>query len=459
MYNRDTIAAISTPCGEGAIGIVRLSGSNALKIISTLFKPKNKNSWKKKKTHTLHFGTLVFKGIELDEVVVSLMKSPNSYTGEDIVEINCHGGWVILSKILEAVCAMNARLAEPGEFTKRAFLNEKLELSQAEAVVDLIKAKTDTAAGIALKQLKGTGYKKIKQLNTALIECMANIEANLDFSDQNLDVEPVSKTVKRLEKIKTALEAMIENARKANLFKLGLHITIVGRTNVGKSSLANRLMKNRKIIVTSLPGTTRDVIEEVINICGIPVVIADTAGIRKHSGKIEEIGQRMTREKVKVTDVVLAVFDLSRRFTPDDKEIMRHIRGKKGILLFNKADITCRMNKNRVRPEFPHWPEVEISAKTGRNIKRLKEEIYKLTVGDSPVELEETFISNIRQLEALKFAYISVKDALKALKKGFPEDIAAIEIKEALNSIGKITGETTDEEILTSIFSKFCVGK
>ncbi len=459
MYKSDTIAAISTPPGEGAIGIIRLSGPDAGEIVSGIFKPVNPKSWNQATSYTLHLGTLSFRSQELDQVIVSVMKAPHTYTGEDVIEINCHGGWLILNRILDTVIGLGARLAEPGEFTKRAFLNGKMQLSQAEAVVDLIRAKTEQAAQIAIRQLKPSGVKKIMDIRDTIVDCLCHIEANLDFSDQHLDTKPASIISDNLGNVRKLIENTIDSAKKARIFRNGIHITIVGKTNAGKSSLANLLTDNKKIIVTSVPGTTRDVIEEVINICGIPVVIADTAGIRIHSGKVEELGQKKTKEKVKTTDVVLAVFDLARKFGPDDKKTIRYIKKKKGIIVFNKRDLKQRLETPDITEKLPGWPVVEISAKKQRDTEKVKQTIYKFLMEDRDFDIESVFISNSRQINILESALTSLNSASNALKEGIPEDIVSIELNEALKAIDRLTGREADDAVLDRVFSKFCVGK
>jgi tRNA modification GTPase len=456
----DTIAAISTPFGESGIGIVRMSGSLAEPIAKKLFRPKKKEA--NFTSHHFHYGEIIDpqSGNPVDEVLIVLMKSPKTYTKEDIVEIHCHGGYFILQKVLELVLREGARMAHPGEFTKRAFLNGRIDLTQAEAVVDLIKAKTMASLEIANQQIRGWLYREMTQLKTRLIEHLALIEAHIDFPEEEIEPISLGEMKRDIEGMIQKLEGWVSSYEEGKIFREGISCAIIGKTNVGKSSLLNVLLKEERAIVTPIPGTTRDVIEEVLNIYGIPLRLIDTAGLRKAIDSIEQEGVRKARERVADSDFVLLMLDGSQALDEDDKEIFEEIRGKKKIVIINKKDLPLKLSIVDMRRQFQEDPMVSISCLKNEGIDDLKEAIYTSLVHrgvrTSP---EHLIVANIRHKTALALARENLSNAMKGLKEGISLEFIAFEIRSALEAIGEMVGETANEEVLNRIFEQFCIGK
>ena len=456
----DTIAAISTPFGESGIGIVRMSGSLAEPIAKKLFRPKKKEA--NFTSHHFHYGEIIDpqSGNPVDEVLIVLMKSPKTYTKEDIVEIHCHGGYFILQKVLELVLREGARMAHPGEFTKRAFLNGRIDLTQAEAVVDLIKAKTMASLEIANQQIRGWLYREMTQLKTRLIEHLALIEAHIDFPEEEIEPISLGEMKQDIEGMIQKLEGWVSSYEEGKIFREGISCAIIGKTNVGKSSLLNVLLKEERAIVTPIPGTTRDVIEEVLNIYGIPLRLIDTAGLRKAIDSIEQEGVRKARERVADSDFVLLMLDGSQALDEDDKEIFEEIRGKKKIVIINKKDLPLKLSIVDMRRQFQEDPMVSISCLKNEGIDDLKEAIYTSLVHrgvrTSP---EHLIVANIRHKTALALARENLSNAMKGLKEGISLEFIAFEIRSALEAIGEMVGETANEEVLNRIFEQFCIGK
>ena len=456
----ETIAAISTPFGESGIGIVRISGPLAEPIAQKLFKPKKEHSYLI--SHQFNYGEIVDpqKGTPIDEVLIVLMKSPKTYTREDILEIHCHGGYFILQKVLELVLKQGARLAQPGEFTKRAFLNGRIDLTQAEAVIDMIRAKTMTSLEIANQQLRGWLSREMTELKSRLVEHLALIEAHIDFPEE--EIEPISCT-----EIKRDLEGMIHQMgewvasyEEGKIFREGISCAIIGKTNVGKSSLLNVLLREDRAIVTPIPGTTRDVIEEVLNIHGIPVRLIDTAGLRKALDFIEQEGVRRARERVADSDLILLMVDGSRELDMDDMEIFEDIKGKKKVVILNKNDLPLKIELEEIKKRFHQDPMVSISALKNAGIDDLKKTIYaSLIHGKVRSSPEHVIVANIRHKTALAQAKDNLSNALKGLEEGTSFEFIAFEIRSALESLGEMVGETTTEEVLNRIFEQFCIGK
>ena len=456
----ETIAAISTPFGESGIGIVRISGPLAEPIAQKLFKPKKEHSYLI--SHQFNYGEIVDpqKGTPIDEVLIVLMKSPKTYTREDILEIHCHGGYFILQKVLELVLKQGARLAQPGEFTKRAFLNGRIDLTQAEAVIDMIRAKTMTSLEIANQQLRGWLSREMTELKSRLVEHLALIEAHIDFPEE--EIEPISCT-----EIKRDLEGMIHQMgewvasyEEGKIFREGISCAIIGKTNVGKSSLLNVLLREDRAIVTPIPGTTRDVIEEVLNIHGIPVRLIDTAGLRKALDFIEQEGVRRARERVVDSDLILLMVDGSRELDMDDMEIFEDIKGKKKVVILNKNDLPLKIELEEIKKRFHQDPMVSISALKNAGIDDLKKTIYaSLIHGKVRSSPEHVIVANIRHKTALAQAKDNLSNALKGLEEGTSFEFIAFEIRSALESLGEMVGETTTEEVLNRIFEQFCIGK
>jgi tRNA modification GTPase len=456
----ETIVAISTPFGESGIGIVRLSGPSAEPIARKLFKPKSDQPYFI--SHHFHYGELIDPqgGNPVDEVLIVLMKSPKTYTREDIVEIQCHGGYFILQKVLEIVLREGARMALPGEFTKRAFINGRIDLTQAEAVIDLIKAKTQTSLEIANQQLRGSLYREMTELRSNLIERLALIEAHIDFPEE--EIEPIAfRELKRdLKKMVHQMEEWIASYEEGKIFREGISCAIVGKTNVGKSSLLNVLLKEERAIVTPIPGTTRDVIEEVLNIYGIPVRLMDTAGLRNPVDSIEEEGVRRAKERVADSDFVLLILDGSRAIDNDDKEIFKEIKGKKKAVIINKNDLPLRISLEDVKSRFDNDPIVLISALKNEGIDDLKKTIYtSLVHRDVRSSPEHLIVANIRHKTVLTQVRDNLSNAIKGLEEGTSLEFIAFEIRCSLDALGELVGETATEDVLNRIFEQFCIGK
>ena len=459
-HQEETIAAISTPFGESGIGIVRLSGSSAESIARKLFKPKKDQSYFV--SHHFHYGEIIDprSGNPVDEVLIVLMKSPKTYTKEDIVEIHCHGGYFILQKVLELVLEEGARMAQPGEFTKRAFLNGRIDLTQAEAVIDLIRARTQTSLEIANQQLRGWLYRGMAELKARLIEHLALIEAHIDFPEEEMEPIAIEEWKGDTKRMIRQVEEWISSYEEGRIFREGISCAIVGKTNVGKSSLLNVLLKEERAIVTPIPGTTRDVIEEVLNIHGIPVRLMDTAGLRKPSDSIEQEGVRRAKERVADSDFVLLLLDGNRALDADDLEIFGEIKGKKRVVIINKKDLPLRISLEDVKSRFEKDPIVQISALKNEGIDDLKKTIYtSLVHRDVRSTPEHLIIANIRHKTALTQVRDNLSNAMKGLEEGTSLEFIAFEIRSALEALGELVGETTTEEVLNRIFEQFCIGK
>ncbi len=459
-HDDDTITAIATPFGESGIGIVRISGPLAEPIAKRLFKPKKESSqWA---SHHFHYGEIIdpLNGNSIDEVLLVLMKSPKTYTREDIVEIHCHGGYFVLQKVLELVLREGARLALPGEFTKRAFLNGRIDLTQAEAVIDLIRAKTMTSLEIANQQLRGGLYKEVKGLKERLLNHLTFIEAHIDFPEEEIESIPLEGIRIDLLRMIEELKNWVDSFQEGKIFREGVSCAIAGKTNVGKSSLLNVLLKEERAIVTPYPGTTRDVIEEVINIHEIPLRLMDTAGLRKTVDSIEREGVRRAKQRVSDADLILLMLDGSRDLDEDDSEVFEETKDKKKVVIINKVDLQQRISLEEVKSRFPQEPVVLTSCLTGQGIEDLKKSIYSSLihreVRGSP---EYLIVANIRHKSALSKALDCLKKGLDGLEGGISLEFIAFEIRSALDSLAEIVGETTTEEILNHIFEQFCIGK
>ena len=456
----ETIAAISTPFGESGIGIVRMSGSSAEAIARKLFKPKIDQFCFV--SHHFHYGEIIDiqSGKAVDEVLIVLMKSPRTYTREDIVEIHCHGGYFILQKVLELVLRSGARMAQPGEFTKRAFLNGRIDLTQAEAVIDVIKAKTMVSLEIANQQLRGWLYRELGGLKTRLIEDLALIEAHIDFPEE--EIEPISlrKMEQEIEGMVQKLEGWVASYEEGKVFREGISCAIIGKTNVGKSSLLNALLREERAIVTAVPGTTRDVIEEVLNICGVPVRLIDTAGLRKARDSIEQEGVRRAKERLADSDFILLMLDGSRGLDEEDREIFEEVKEKRKVVILNKEDLPQKIPVGEVKNRFVDDPIVSVSALKGEGIDNLKKTIYtSLVQRDVRASPEHLIVANIRHKNALIQIRDNLSNAMKGMGEGTSFEFIAFEIRSALEALGELVGETTGEEILNRIFDQFCIGK
>ena len=456
----DTIAAISTPLGESGIGIVRMSGSSAEAIARKLFKPKRDQPYFI--SHHFHYGEIIDieSGKAVDEVLIVVMKSPKTYTKEDIVEIHCHGGYFILQRVLELALMQGARMAHPGEFTKRAFLNGRIDLTQAEAVIEMIKAKTMVGLEIANQQLKGWLYREMAQFKTSLVQHLALIEAHIDFPEEEIEPVPLREMGQDFGGMVQKLGGWIASYEEGKIFREGISCAIIGKTNVGKSSLLNVLLKEERAIVTPIAGTTRDVIEEVLNIHGIPVRLIDTAGLRKAKDSIEQEGVRRARERLGGSDFVLLMLDGSRALDEDDEEIFEEVKGKKRVVILNKDDLPQNITVDEVRNRFVNDPVVSISALKGKGIDDLKRTIYtSLIHQEARTTPEHLIVANIRHKNALVQIKDNLSEAMKGVEEGISVEFIAFEIRCALEALGDLVGETTSEEVLNRIFEQFCIGK
>lgn len=442
-----TIAAVSTPTGVGGIAVIRISGDKSVEIADKIFRGKNKLS--KVNSHTVHYGHICDEKGDIDEVLVTVMLAPNTYTREDVVEISTHGGLAASRSVLEAIIKAGAFPAEPGEFTKRAFLNGRIDLSQAEGVIDIINAKTALSQKAALSQAAGSLSTEINLVRTQLVTLAAGMQVAIDYPDEDLeDVTPfdILKTVSEcLQKV----DSLIKTADSGKILREGIKTAIVGKPNVGKSSLLNCLAREDRAIVTDIAGTTRDVIEEFVNLDGIPLRLLDTAGIRETSDTVEKIGVERSKQAIDEADLIILMLDISRDMEDADHELIALTENKKRIVIANKADIK----------EHSFKDVIEISAKTGAGIDGLKEEIRKMYRLGEIGQNDSVIVTNMRHLAALTGAKDALLNAKAAIEQGMPQDIAALDIYDAMNFLGEITGDTVSEDIVSEIFHSFCVGK
>lgn len=459
MREFDTIAAIATARGESGISIIRISGREALKIGCSIFKGKRNRKLDDIKPYTMRYGYIIDKKNDeiIDEVLVSYMKAPRSYTAEDTVEINCHGGNTATNRVLEEVIKNGARMAEPGEFTKRAFLNGRIDLSQAEAVIDIIRAKTELSMKSAVMQAEGKMSREIKDFRKKLIELIAHIEATVDFPEDDIEGITAEEVKIGLNTLMKEIDKILLSAEEGKIIRDGLNVVIIGKPNVGKSSIMNALIEENRAIVTAVPGTTRDIIEEYISIDGIPLKIIDTAGIRETNDIVEKIGVEKTKEKINEADLIMLMLDSSEELTEEDIEIEKYIKDKKYIVLLNKSDLCPKLDKENIK-ELNAEYIIETSAKTGSGIDETKECIKKLFF-NGKVQSKDILLTNMRQKEALNRARKSLLSASEILSQVESIDLASIDLRNAWNYLGEITGDTLQEDIIDKIFSEFCIGK
>jgi len=458
-YPDDTIAAISTPIGQGGIGIVRLSGPEAVAIADRIFYSKNNEKPSRAQSHKMLYGHIVDPADErvVDEVLLAIMRAPNSYTREDVVEINCHGSIVSARQILELALRQGVRIAEPGEFTKRAFLHGRIDLSQAEAVLDIINAKTEESMRIASEQLRGGLTEKLSDVREHLIEITAFVEAHIDFPEDEIETVSKKEIEKKLSDVRAEIRKLSDTFNEGRFFREGLSIAIVGRPNVGKSSLLNALLQKDRAIVTDLPGTTRDLIEDYLNINGLPIRIMDTAGIRSSEETIEQEGIRRSLQAIEHADFIVAMFDGSEPFGQEDHDLLGLIRDKNVVMVISKADLPQKISREHSDAEGKQC--VCISAVTGEGIERLKSVIFESNLHGWKEEREGVVVTNIRHKAALDKAAESLGRAHSLLSGNNPLELFSIEMRGSLDSIGEITGTITTDEILQKIFSSFCIGK
>ena len=461
MTFRDTIAAIATPPGVGGVGLIRVSGPSAEGIARRLFRPSRPLG--AFLSHHLYHGEIVAPdtGTTLDDVLTAFMKGPHTYTGEDTLEINCHGGSLILRTVLDEIFKAGARPAERGEFTKRAFLNDRLDLSQAEAVLDLVTAQTRDGISAAARRLKGTLSARIELIRSALIDLLAGIEASIDFSAEDGVVEAPDGAFAGFQALIDDLTALAATYRRGRITREGVGIVIAGRPNVGKSSLLNRLLGEKRAIVTPIPGTTRDFIEEAVDIGGIPVRLTDTAGIRPPENSIEKEGIDLVWERLADADAILFLLDGSTALTPEDRELLAKLEAKTLIPVINKSDLPQQLDGEALAELLPGTapPPIRISAKYGNGIEDLTAAIRTTVLAAPAEEAPEAMIAHLRHKVALERAIECLARAQNGLREGLPPELVALELREALDALGEITGRTTSEEVIERIFANFCVGK
>jgi tRNA modification GTPase len=453
----DTIAAIATPLGEGGLAVIRISGPRALAVADGCFVPAGKSALKPSAapTHTLHYGRIMLRGRLVDEVMLAVMRAPRTLTREDVVEITCHGGMLAAKAVLDAVLENGARAAGPGEFTRRAFLNGRIDLAQAEAVADLIQARTELALAAANEQLAGRLSQRVNQLRDEFLKTLAHVEAHIDFPDEDITPHTRQQLLARLERGLEFMDELLRTADEGRILRRGIRAAIIGRPNAGKSSLLNQLLGQNRAIVSPVPGTTRDTIEETANIRGLPVVFVDTAGLREAGDDIEAEGIRRSREALDRAELVLHVLDGSEPLTTQDERYLEEFAGKKRIIVRNKADLPPRL----VLPGTINAPVVEVSCLQGAGIEALKDAIKEAVwAGKIGAEMLEVMI-NSRHQEALGRAKAATRRAIGALRENLTPELVAMDLRIATDAVGEIVGRTATEDLLDVIFSQFCIGK
>ncbi|HNQ50053.1 MAG TPA: tRNA uridine-5-carboxymethylaminomethyl(34) synthesis GTPase MnmE [Candidatus Omnitrophota bacterium] len=465
-HNDDTIAAIATAAGEAGIGIVRMSGARAIEIADAVFRSRDRVRLAAQATHTIRYGWIVGPGAGpdacrnrsvIDEVLVTVMRGPRTFTREDVVEINCHGGIVALRRVLELVCDAGARIAEPGEFTRRAFLNGRIDLSQAEAVLDVIRAKTDAALATGVRQLRGVLSRRVSGLRARLIRILAVLEAHIDFPDEDIEPADTVRLEKQARDLDSELRRLLEQARCGRVMREGVRTVICGRPNAGKSSLLNALLEKERSIVTPVAGTTRDVIEEYIDIRGIPIRIMDTAGLLEPRDLVERKAVARARECIRQADLVVLVFDGTIPLDRHIRSMMRFVGTSRTIAVINKIDRRRRLKREDLAGRFTRV--VEVSAKKLRNIDALEDAVASFVFGGSVEFAEPVFVSNMRHIRELKEARKSIARARVSLDNGVSAELTAQHIRDALGAIDELLGRRFSEDLLDSIFSRFCIGK
>lgn len=454
----DTIAAISTAIGEAGIAIVRMSGDDSINIIDEIFKSASGKKMAEAENRKFLYGHIVDGDKQIDEVLVVKMKGPHSYTAEDIVEIHCHGGVVSVKRILNLILSKGARLAEKGEFTKRGFLNGRIDLTQAEAVIDMIKAKTDLSFDMGLNQLSGALSEVLNKLKDELVSMQALIVANIDFPDEDIEDAAYNDLIERSNKILDKMDNLLDNSKNSRLLRDGINTVILGKPNVGKSSLLNGLLKYDRAIVTDIAGTTRDIIEDYINLDGVLLKITDTAGIRETDDEVEKIGVNIAREKLKEADLVIAIFDISREFDKDDEEILNLIKDKKHITILNKDDLEQKISDEEIEKYFKD-DYLRLSVMENESVKKIENLIIDLFFDGELQISSDSVLSNLRHINALKEAKKSLLEVNESLKQKVFLDLIEVDLENVIGHISEITGTITTEDILDRVFSDFCIGK
>ena len=454
----DTIAAISTPMGEGAISIVRLSGEDAVTIANHFFKGQDLEHVE---SHTINYGHFIDPENSnlIDEVMVSVMRAPKTFTREDIIEINCHGGIVATNKILQMLLGYGARMAEPGEFTKRAFLNGRIDLTQAESVMDLIRAKTDRAMQVAVDQLDGSLTNLIKRLRQEILNVLANVEVNIDYPEYDTDELTTKMLLEKAKLVSTQIDELLKTAKQGKIMRQGLATAIVGRPNVGKSSLLNYLTKEEKAIVTNIPGTTRDTVEEYVSINGVPLKLVDTAGIHDTDDIVEQIGVERSKKAITQADLILLLLDGSENLTTEDQNLLALTKDKKRIVILNKMDIERQLTPEYLKDEFGIENVVATSVKLQTGLDAVEQQIADLFFEGIEDSNNTVMVTNSRQVGLLQQAKNSLNEVIRGIEVGMPIDLVQIDMTNSWDKLGEITGESAPDELITQLFSQFCLGK
>ncbi|HDC4075460.1 TPA: tRNA uridine-5-carboxymethylaminomethyl(34) synthesis GTPase MnmE [Staphylococcus aureus] len=456
----DTITSISTPMGEGAIGIVRLSGPQAVEIADKLYK--GKHLLNDVPSHTINYGHIIDPESKevVEEVMVSVLRAPKTFTREDIIEINCHGGILTINRVLELTMTYGARMAEPGEFTKRAFLNGRIDLSQAEAVMDFIRSKTDRASKVAMNQIEGRLSDLIKKQRQSILEILAQVEVNIDYPEYD-DVEDATTEflLEQSKEIKQEINRLLDTGAQGKIMREGLSTVIVGKPNVGKSSMLNNLIQDNKAIVTEVAGTTRDVLEEYVNVRGVPLRLVDTAGIRETEDIVEKIGVERSRKALSQADLILFVLNNNEALTQEDYTLYEVVKNEDVIVIVNKMDLEQNIDINEVKDMIGDTPLIQTSMLTQEGIDELEIQIRDLFFGGEVQNQDMTYVSNSRHISLLKQARQTIQDAIDAAESGVPMDMVQIDLTRTWEILGEIIGETASDELIDQLFSQFCLGK
>ncbi|HDA2781164.1 tRNA uridine-5-carboxymethylaminomethyl(34) synthesis GTPase MnmE [Staphylococcus aureus] len=456
----DTITSISTPMGEGAIGIVRLSGPQAVEIADKLYK--GKHLLNDVPSHTINYGHIIDPESKevVEEVMVSVLRAPKTFTREDIIEINCHGGILTINRVLELTMTYGARMAEPGEFTKRAFLNGRIDLSQAEAVMDFIRSKTDRASKVAMNQIEGRLSDLIKKQRQSILEILAQVEVNIDYPEYD-DVEDATTEflLEQSKEIKQEINRLLDTGAQGKIMREGLSTVIVGKPNVGKSSMLNNLIQDNKAIVTEVAGTTRDVLEEYVNVRGVPLRLVDTAGIRETEDIVEKIGVERSRKALSQADLILFVLNNNEALTQEDYTLYEVVKNEDVIVIVNKMDLEQNIDINEVKDMIGDTPLIQTSMLKQEGIDELEIQIRDLFFGGEVQNQDMTYVSNSRHISLLKQARQTIQDAIDAAESGVPMDMVQIDLTRTWEILGEIIGETTSDELIDQLFSQFCLGK
>lgn len=461
MFAEDTISAVATALGEGGIGIVRMSGPKAIAIANQLFMGIQGKRAEEVQSQRAAYGHIIdpASGRRVDEGLLLVMRGPKSYTREDVVELHCHGGSVPLRQILELTLRYGARLAEPGEFTKRAFLNGRLDLAQAEAVMDIIRAKTDASLRMAMGHLEGALSEKVRGLRHRILGMIAHLEASIDFPEEDIEEVTAQQVKIEVEEVLAVLEQLLATKETGRILRDGLETVIIGKPNVGKSSLLNALLREKRAIVTDIPGTTRDVIEEYVNLRGVPLKIVDTAGIRETADIVEQMGVQRAREFVNRADLILLLLDASAPLTAEDKEVLALLEGRQAVVLVNKSDLPPLWELTEIAGAVEDKKVLSISAAEGSGLEQLEQLIVDMVYGGAIQQKEGAFVNNVRQGQLLEQTKATLLEVLLTIEQQMPPDCIVVDLRAAWDKLGEITGDTVGEDIIDQIFTQFCIGK